>query len=70
MNVDAIAAAASALIGEKWIGVPTATVGASTVVVVAPAASVNIPEQFSRPWSICSMAWLIFVKSVLFRPGT
>ncbi len=48
-KVVAIAAAASALIGEKCIGVPLATVGASTVVDVALAVSVNVPEQFNRP---------------------
>jgi len=49
MNVVAMAAAASADRGENVIDVPLATVGAVTVVVVAPAASVNSPEQFSRP---------------------
>lgn len=49
MKVVAIAAAASAVTGENTISVPFATVGAETVVVVALAASVNVPEQFNRP---------------------
>lgn len=70
MNVVASAAAASAEAGENRILVPGATVGAATVVVVALAANVKVPEQFNLPWSICPIAWFNLVRSTLLRPGT
>lgn len=63
IKVDPIAAAAFADIAENRIDVPGDTVGAGTVVVVALAVKVNVPEQFNLPWSICSIAWLILVRS-------
>lgn len=48
-NVVAIAAAASDDIGENVIDVPDETVGAGTVVDVALAVKVNVPEQFNLP---------------------
>lgn len=68
-KVVAKAAAAFAVWGDREMIVPGATFGAGTTVVVALAASENVPVQFNRPCDICSIAVWYLVRSFSYRPG-